>query len=364
MHILGIANGTPGGNSEVLLKAALLAAKASSPSTTLSWFHAPSVRLPQDTVLKGSLDISEGVNEALRSDEKDTPSPQVDDISAVREAVLNSDAIIFSTPIYSHMPHGTLKALFDKFAGPFMDTAFATRVKESQKAGEKKFQGMPVDDRILKPRVVGFICTGGSDSPDQVSLALPGLHLLVYPFHAKVVDQVVLQGLAATGIAALADDKKPLQRAELLGRVSTLIKTKVGPNRRSLTVHPQNVASQLGKPYDEAQYLGEELRGACPYCHLTKIDMFQYGVNNSIACVCCGAQGKLVVQNDGLIVPEWEPDCHISSLTMKGKVYHLDYVMEVSGRQKSLVASEELKEEKRKWAAVDIPKVQMGSSSR
>jgi multimeric flavodoxin WrbA len=219
MHILGIANGTPNGNSEVLLKASLLAAQSASPSTTISWFHAPSVETTSTTVAKGSLDISAGANKALSSHSATGPIED-NDINAVREALLNADAWVFATPVYSHMPHGPLKALFDKFGGPFMDASFAKRVRDSQAAGEKTFAHLNIDERLLKPRVVGFIASGGSDSPDQVSLALPGLHLLVYAMHAKVVDQVALLGLGATGVAALVDDGKPLRRAELLGRVS------------------------------------------------------------------------------------------------------------------------------------------------
>lgn len=38
---------------------------------------------------------------------------------------------------------------------------------------------------------------GGSRTPDP--MALPSLHVLVYPMHAKVVDQFIGQGVAARG---------------------------------------------------------------------------------------------------------------------------------------------------------------------
>lgn len=46
MQILGLANGTPAGNSEILLKAALTAATESDSSITTSWIHVPSISIP------------------------------------------------------------------------------------------------------------------------------------------------------------------------------------------------------------------------------------------------------------------------------------------------------------------------------
>jgi len=43
MHILGLVNGSIGGNSEILLKATLLSTKHANPSITTSWIHVPSV---------------------------------------------------------------------------------------------------------------------------------------------------------------------------------------------------------------------------------------------------------------------------------------------------------------------------------
>ena len=51
-----------------------------------------------------------------------------------------------------------------------------------------------VDERVLKPRVAGFIAVGGSLTPQWKTLALPVLHTLTFSMQTAVVDQVVFAG--------------------------------------------------------------------------------------------------------------------------------------------------------------------------
>jgi hypothetical protein len=51
-----------------------------------------------------------------------------------------------------------------------------------------------------------------------------------------------------------------------------------------------NVASQLGRPFDEAEYRGDP--GLCPLCHLSVVEL----VGTSVACATCGARGELTPQ--------------------------------------------------------------------
>ncbi|KAF2756847.1 flavo protein [Pseudovirgaria hyperparasitica] len=286
MHILGLANGTPAGNSEILLKAALSAATQARESISASWIHLPSLSIPLDGgPLPGAQDISLGANASLKSSTT-TKDPAADDRRALLDAILDADALIFSTPVYSHTPRGSLKAIFDTIVGPSTDAVFAARCLERQKAGDPRFEDVQIDGRLFKPRVVGFICSAGSTTPDQVSLALPTLHLCVYSFHAKVVDQMVVYGVGAPGFVVAKVGGAELCRAEELGR---------------------NIASEIGKGFDEARYLGPKSRGACLYCHLSTIEVLDTG-ENEIMCATCGAQGKLAVGIDGVIGPMWKED--------------------------------------------------------
>lgn len=337
MHILGLANGTINGNSEILLKAALTAAEKTGKSITTSWIHVPSVSLPRNPKpLEGAQDVSMGTI-AQTGDGGD--NTVADDRVDVLDAILAADALIFATPIYSHQPAGTLKMLADRILGPFTDAAFVHRVLESQRSGDTTYQGITVDERILKPRVVGFIAVGGSTSKDQITMALPTLHQFVYSLHAKVVDQRIFQGNGRPS-SVLLQGGAAVGTAERLG---------------------ENVASQIGKTFDQATYLGPVEAGSCPYCHLSKIEI-DYTEENDIGCITCGARGKLIVAENGRIQPVWERDSVVSCITMAGKLTHLDHLREAAMRETPMMDS--VKEERERWARVSIPKVALTSMRR
>ncbi|KAF7591809.1 hypothetical protein BBP40_001080 [Aspergillus hancockii] len=159
MHILGIANGTIDGNSEILLKAALQAAQAKDPSISASWINTPSVSIPRNPrPFKAALDISKGT--VARSGEPQREIEKQDNVTDDRrhilEAILNADDLIIATPVYSHQPAGFLKAMTDRTLGPFTYATFVQRVLEGQQRGDPRCAGMKVDERILKPRVVSL----------------------------------------------------------------------------------------------------------------------------------------------------------------------------------------------------------------
>jgi multimeric flavodoxin WrbA len=341
--ILGLCNGSIQGNSEILLKAALKEIESSSSRPTeISWIHVPSVLIPRNPKpLKSSADISLGNVSSLKNSVPSkalSSTPQeitlADDRRAVLDAILDADALVFATPIYSHQPPGFLKAMTDRILGPFTDAAFVRRVLERQAAGDPKFTGETVDARVLKPRVVGFLVVGGSTSPDQHTMALPTLYQLVYPIHAKVVDQVLLDGYGRAGSVIFKNGGQAVERAKLLGR---------------------NVASQLGKQFDDAVYLGPKTEGSCPHCHLSKLDFFG-GDSNEVGCVVCGTRGNLVVEN-GKITPVWTNDTTWSCLTMEGKQLHADHIHEAGMKEEEAFRSftpAKLQEVKNSLLNVDI----------
>lgn len=317
------------------MKAALRAATATDKSNTLStsWIHAPSVTIPPNPKpLEGSIDISKGTMESMKG-AKTEQHVIPDDRLAVLDAILDADALILSTPVYSHAPAGMLKALIDRIMGPYTDAAFAKRAVDEGPTG----QGF--SERVLKPRVVGFIAVAGSTTPDQVTMALPTLHLLVYSMHAKVVDQEIVLGYGAPGSVVFKGEGEAMDRAQKLGR---------------------NVASQLGKPFDHAQYLGPEPPGACPYCRLSKVDLF-CAKGNKIGCITCGAEGHLSVGTDGIIRPSWEKDSGISSITMAGKQKHIDDLIRMGVQEEQQIGSVDNERKMKEWRDVEIPAVKLPS---
>jgi multimeric flavodoxin WrbA len=354
MHILGLANGSIGGNSEILLKAALQSAKRSSSpdgsAITTSWIHVPSVSYPPNAgPLAHANDISMGANAGnnnhLGSSTTTTPNGNstnsiIDDRLTLYNAILDADALIFSTAVYSHQPSGALKAALDKILGPYTDPAFASRILARQEKGDERFASMSVDRRILKPRVAGFLAVGGSTTPDQFAMALPTLHLFAYSLHVKVVDQEVVMGCANPGAVLHAGEGKVMERAEELGT---------------------RVAGQLGKGFDEAEYLGPVVEGACPQCHLAKYDFFG-GIEMRVGCVVCGNTGRFVVTGGNKVRVEWDEDSDYCCITWRGKQKHIDDIFKNgSAEWKGLKGS---KESLQAWRNTDVGRVQLPSEQQ
>ncbi|POS75658.1 hypothetical protein DHEL01_v205945 [Diaporthe helianthi] len=330
------------GNSEILLKAGLLAAVQHDPSLTVSWIHVPSVVIPRNAkhhraegdIIPDRSDEYTGNHNGVASTENQRTD--MDDREAAFEAVMEADALIIATPIYSHSPAGSLKALQDAILGPFADTSEQHRTHERQKAGDTKVQGVVVDPRAIKPRFAAFIAVAGSRSrfPEQWTLALPSLHQFTYALHCKVVDMFVFPGFAHAG--SVLTDSGAMARASKIG---------------------SNVASQIGRAFDNANYLGPEEDGSCPYCHLLKFE-FQ-GSEHRIRCITCGACGELETRADGRVRPIWDEDSDVSCLTLRGKWQHMDDIAErlATEREKLPMVAAEME----RWKTVDLPVVVLPS---
>lgn len=342
MHILGLCNGSIHGNSEILLKAALLAAVEHDPSLTVSWIHVPSVVIPRNPKpLRDEPDIipNRSHEHTSNNDSAATPAAQradIDDREAVFEAIMEADALIIATPIYSHQPAGSLKALQDAILGPFADTSDQHRTLQRQKAGDPKVRDAVVDPRAIKPRVAGFIAVAGSRGqfPEQWTLAMPSLHQFTYPLHCKVVDMVVFPGFAHAG--SVLTDSDAITRASKVGT---------------------NVASQIGRAFEDAKYLGPEEDGSCPYCHLLKFEF--KGADNRIRCITCGAAGELKTKADGRMRPIWDEDSDLSCITLKGKWQHVDDIAEGLAMEREKLPA--VKAEMERWRAVELPGVELSS---
>ncbi|KAF5603378.1 nadph-dependent fmn reductase [Fusarium pseudocircinatum] len=296
MHILGLSAGSRYGNSEILLEAALRAAGQSSPGATTSMIRVPSLRFPRYArPLPTSL-----LPKAVSSNSDDPGQDDPDDRSKVYDTIMDADAIIIATPVYCHLPPGCLKTLFDTILGPHADMTLAMGHENAKQDGAKTTTPVNIDPRMLKPRVSGFIVVSGSgeEMPEQWSLGLVALHQTVYPLQATTVDQATINGYGIAG-SVLINKEKTVGRAELLGR---------------------RIASQLHKPLGEAEYLGPEEDGSCPYCHLRII---QWREQQRIECGTCGAHGQACISENGSIRLEWDRDSSVSHLTIKGKHKHM-----------------------------------------
>ena len=156
---------------------------------------------------------------------------------------MECDGLIVSAPIISRTVTGRLKLLGDRLLGPNADVAIVAR---AARGARRREPAMPfrVDERVLKPRVAGFIAVGGSLTPQWKTLALPVLHTMTFSMQTAVVDQVVVRGRRD---AALDRARRRGARARRAARAQRRRRSSGGRSRTSSTAATP---------------------GLCPMCHL------------------------------------------------------------------------------------------------
>ncbi|HEY7622390.1 MAG TPA: flavodoxin family protein [Solirubrobacteraceae bacterium] len=271
--LLGLGCGELDGSAEILLKIALQAAEEAGATVEL-------VRLNELRIPSGP----------------DAPEP--DDAWWFWERLVECDAFIVSTPIISRTVAARLKLLGDRLLGPNADAAIIEQLVAVKRAGGEPVVPFRVDERVLRPRVAGFIAVGGSLTSQWKTLTLPILHTTTFSMHMAVVDQVQFEG-AGTPRSIVLDDAA-LARAAQLGR---------------------NVAEQIGRAFDEAEYRGEP--GLCPLCHLDVVALR----GEDVECATCGARGRL---GDGGVV-DWT-DLTTSVISMDEKRTHYAEIVDTAER--------------------------------
>lgn len=272
-RLLGVSAGAPNGSAEILLKSALQEAEAAGADVEI-------IRLSELTLPSG-----------IGADEPG-------DAWWYWERLLEADGVIFSTPIITRTMDARLKLLVDFLLGPNADAAMITKLLAAQERGEADAAPFRADERVLRPRVAGFLAVGGSLTPQWKSLALPLMHTLTQAMSIGVVDQAIFEG-AGTPRSIVIDDEA-LGRARLLG---------------------QRVSEQLGRGMDDAEYKGDP--GVCPMCHLNVVELH----GSDVICATCGARGHL--RSDFTV--EWT-NLDTSVISMAERADHSDEIVETSAR--------------------------------
>jgi multimeric flavodoxin WrbA len=269
--VLGLTAGSAGGSSEMCLKEALQA--AATTGATVEMIRVDELRLPTGA---------------------DPKEP--DDGPWYWERLMECDALIVSAPIYSRTVPSRLKILVDKILGPNADTAIIERLLDMRANGEEPSVWFRIDERVLKPRVAGFIGVGGALTTQWKTLYLPIMHTLTLSMQIAVVDQFIISGAGMPKSVVLDGDA--LKRSATLGA---------------------NVASQLGRAFNDVEYLGPE--GLCPMCHLDVVVLS----GRDVECGTCGARGHLgddfkVTWNDfsGCVITKAERSEHYQEILDTG----------------------------------------------
>lgn len=236
------------------------------------------------------------------------PDAATDDSGWFWDRLMDSDGLIVSSPIYSRTIPGLLRLLGDKISGPQADVAFTSELLRLRTEGAPVAVDFAIDERVLRPRVAGFIAVGGSIPARWKTLALPLLHTLTASAQIAVVDQVSIAGAGSP--ASLVLDEAALERARALGRT---------------------VGAQLGRPYGEAEYRGDP--GACPLCHLSVLEL-RGGAEAE--CATCGAGGILRAGADGVVFEVTADGARRSILSLEEKLDHFAEVQQTAARHAPL----------------------------
>ena len=278
MRLLGLSAGNAGGSAEILLKEALQGAEEAGADIAM-------VRL-------GELNLSVG------------PDAPADEAQWFWDQLMESDGLVVSSPIYTRTIPGLLRLLGDKISGPQADVVFTEELLRLRRSGAAISVDFPIDERVLRPRVAGFIAVGGSLPSYWKTLALPLMHTLTASAQIAVVDQVEFSGAGSPSSILL--DPDALARARTLGR---------------------NVGEQLGRPFDEAEYRGDP--GACPVCHLS---VFALRGGDRVECAACGAGGTIRLEAGEAVVGFDAEGLGRSVISREEKRAHFAEVQETAAR--------------------------------
>lgn len=278
--VLGVSAGSMMGNSEILLKEALMGAEEAGAEVEM-------IRLNDFDIkhCKGChvCDMN------LRMKNIENLCIQKDDFPVFRDCLLACDAVIYSAPIYLIRPIASLLVVSDRI-GPYHDVG-------GLEANGYKRPDSPIDQRLFKERCAGFISVGGAVREQYATMGLELMNDLTYPMNIKVVDQMKVLDSNMSGHVLAHPDQ--LVRAHQLGI---------------------NVAENAKLPKSEMKYCGDS-EGTCPVCHGNLMNIQNGG--KVVTCAVCGIKGSMSVDAEGnMHVTFPEEEWIHSRLTKEECAYH------------------------------------------
>ena len=288
MKILAISGGRAKGNNEMLLRAALKAAKEiCNADIEVVRVHDLNLKLCSgcESCMRGL--TTGGTGECVIKD---------DDLGWLKSKIATADGFIVTTPIYDLLPSASVINIVNRALGVGKEFQLACRAN---------------------PKVGAVIALGGSD---WINLTEPAIDLTLCNLSksAVVVDRLIVGHNPAPSMV-LADDEV-MERARLLGR---------------------RVANALLKREKGETFGYEGEAGACPVCHIKLIEMNPDG---SIKCPYCDAKGKFEV-SDGKVQIVWDPESmEKHRFTVWGETEHRKDI--AAGHKKAAMNKELINERK------------------
>ena len=254
MKVLGISCGRVMGNSEILVKEALMGAEEVGAEVEFLRLNDFYIGNCIACGACGKRENPDGIHDCVHDD----------DFPLLFDRMLDADGIIICAPIYVWAPSGNIRILADRI-GPYHDVVL-------MKNEGKHLPGSTIDPRLFKERKGAYMSVGGTSNYRYASMGLGPMRQTLYPMRVQIVDQQMVLDSTMPGHVLKHPDA--IQRAHDIGR---------------------HVAEAIGKPEEECAWQGEE--GICPGCHNNMLMI--YKDINKVKCPWCAIDGELVIDENG-----------------------------------------------------------------
>lgn len=265
MKVMGIVAGRHNGNSEIMVKEALLACQEAGAECSL-------INLFDYNILPctGCEGCTMNMGEVAMAKEKGEDAvyrgcvlKEKDDVDKIISAMQRVDGVIIGVPTYDLMP----SSVYTRFAQRFLayEQAFLLKIGSLEK------------DMHC---VAGLIAVGGS-CHDWQGLSLETMAATMFTQSIRVVDQYMTTRVGRPGNVLLREDH--LARARKMG---------------------ENIIKAINTPVEEREWLGDPDMGMCPNCHgglIFRGEEHWDGIQFPFECAVCGAGGDLVKGEDGKV---------------------------------------------------------------
>jgi LSD1 subclass zinc finger protein len=281
VKLVAYSAGRKNGNTEVLIKEALMAAEEMGVEVGL-------VRLNEYVLAPcracRSCAAGQGPDKCILGD----------DGALLVETFLDSDGYILGAPVWSLSPPGIVTVFRDRVFGPKMDIA-GPEVSGREPAWVRgRFRARPG----------ALISVGGAHPMHWVSLGIATQYTTTFSAQTDIVDLInANRSGGPAGSSALRGDL--VLRARQLG---------------------QHVAYAMLHPEEPHHWMGPDLPHACPGCHMDLI-MFRQGAE-TVECAICGRKGYLRAV-DGKVYVDFPQGDENDRLSYQGKLTHM---LELAGR--------------------------------
>jgi multimeric flavodoxin WrbA len=273
--IIGLSCGRVNGNSEILLKEALMAAQELGIESEI--IRAMELKVKQ-------CNGCETCSMLMAQGKESRCAIKDDDVPWIHEKILVEDAgLIVAGPLYHLRPN----AIFDSIHERMLPVMFRH------------------PEIVHKTRVGAIISVGGGE-PEWTPLGLQGFNIFMQ--HTRnVVDQMQANFVGRPGTVTMRDEY--IQRAHKLG---------------------VNLAKAMLMPIEQVKYMGEQSEVACPVCHVDTLRV--PGDGSDVYCPTCWVKGKARVDGGKLRV-DWDPESvKVPRFSEKGIEIHLDLIKELQGK--------------------------------